>query len=304
MSVRCCRSQTYLNKMCSYCCESLHQRSGHRRAEHRRLGSAYQHRGLDVEGLGAPSRLPGSATPCERSPSLHRARRRGHHGSRPERGNGSTLEAALGRAREGAGLQRSSLFATLARALPHVAPAVLTKRTMLAISRAIEDEAASRADRPVLVGSFQDARFWRASSQRWRDLAGGAGPAALLAGFRRRDETARCSRSRFGRVHPCFTSGLSSATRRPLLRVSWASNNFVRVERSTRRRVFEALWTVEPLAVREAARAGFALAVDRHPVVADALGSRLQEPVRATYDSIRTATVVTNRIIVYLERYA
>ena len=69
-------------------------------------------------------------------------------------------------------------------------------------------------------------------------------------------------------------------------------------------RVFEAMWTVEPLAVREAARAGFALAVDRHPVVADALGSRLQEPVRATYDSIRTATVVTNRIIVYLERYA
>jgi DICT domain-containing protein len=221
-----------------------------------------------------------------------------------QRRNGSTLEAALTRARDSAGLQRSSLFATLAAAMPHMAPAVLTKRTMLAISRAIEDEAAARAERPVFVGSFQDARFWRASCHRWRDLAGGAEATAVLAGFRQ---------SR--RNGPLFEVALRPGT--PVLR-EWAvvcdSPTFaaclVGIEQLGPRRtidakrVFEALWTVEPLAVRETARAGFALATDRYPAVAAALGSRLQEPVRATYDSIRTATVVTNRIIAYLERYA
>ena len=69
---------------------------------------------------------------------------------------------------------------------------------------------------------------------------------------------------------------------------------------STRR--FEALWTVEPLAVREAARTGFALAVGCYGEVAAAIGSRLQEPARATYESIRVATAITNRIVAYMER--
>ena len=219
-----------------------------------------------------------------------------------ERRGGSTLEAALSRARERTGLQRSSLFATLCTAMPHMAPVVLTKRSMLAISRAIEDEAAARAQRPVFVGAFQDARFWRASSPRWRDLVGGSDAAAVLAGFRQ---------SR--RVGPLFEVAIDPAT--PVFR-EWAvvcdsatfSACVVGVEQLAPRRTpdskrtFEALWTVEPLAVREAARTGFALAAGRYPAVATALGSRLEEPVRATYDSLRTATVVTNRIVAYMQR--
>jgi hypothetical protein len=32
---------------------------------------------------------------------------------------------------------------------------------MLALSRAIEDEAAVRAEHPMLLGAFQEVRFWR-----------------------------------------------------------------------------------------------------------------------------------------------
>jgi DICT domain-containing protein len=67
-------------------------------------------------------------------------------------------------------------------------------------------------------------------------------------------------------------------------------------------RRFEAMWTVEPFAVRQAARTGCALAAARYPAVAEALGSRLEETSKATYDSIRTATTITNRVIAYLDR--
>jgi DICT domain-containing protein len=220
-----------------------------------------------------------------------------------ERRSGSTLEAALARARNRIGVERSSIFATISSALPHVSPAVLSKRTMVAISRAIEDEAATRARHPLFVGAFQEPRFWRASASRWGDLVGASEAAAVLAAFRQ-------SRKRDGFFEIAVPPGV------PVSR-EWAvvcdsptfSACLVGVEQLGARpandlaRRFEALWTVEPLAVREAARTGFALAVDGDAAVADAIGSRLQQPVKATYDTIRVATAITNRIVAYMERW-
>jgi len=219
-----------------------------------------------------------------------------------ERRAGSTLDAALSRARARNGMQRSSIFATLCSALPHVAPVALSKRTMLAISRAIEDEAATRAEHSLFVGAFQEPRFWHASTDRWAHLVHRSDVAAVLGAF-------RTSRSRDHVFEVAIPSGA------PVLR-EWAvvcdspsfSACLVGVERlgtrpaidSTRR--FEALWTVEPLAVREAARTGFALAAAHLPDVATATGSRLQEPVQAGYDPVRISTSITNRIVAYMER--
>src|SRR4051794_28821498 len=47
-----------------------------------------------------------------------------------ERRAGTTLETALTRARATHGVQRSSMYATLASALSHVAAAAVSKRTM------------------------------------------------------------------------------------------------------------------------------------------------------------------------------
>jgi DICT domain-containing protein len=218
-----------------------------------------------------------------------------------ERLAGSTLDAALTRARGRTGLQRSSIFATLKSVLPDVAPVVLSKRAMLAVSRAVEDEAATRAEHSLFVGAFQEPRFWRASADRWAHLIGGSDVAAVLGSFRN-------SRQRAG----VFEVALSSGS--PVLR-EWAvvcdspafSACLVGIEQlGTRPRVdssrrFEALWTVDPLAVREAARTGFTLAVDHFHDVAAAIGTRLQQPLHATYDPVRVATAITNRIVAYME---
>jgi len=218
-----------------------------------------------------------------------------------ERRAGATLAAAVGRARERNGVQRSSLFATLRQALPHTSPSVLSKRTMLAISRAIEDEASARADAPLLIGAFQDTRSWKESAARWTELAAGSRTTAVLADFRRpRHRT------------PLFEISLPAGS--PMLR-EWAmvcdsptfSACVVGVEQLHRQRSdgpkrFEALWTVEPLAVREVARTGCAIAANVDPEAGAALHQYIDQPARATYDTIRIATSVTNRIIAALDR--
>src|SRR3954447_1839675 len=218
-----------------------------------------------------------------------------------DRHSGSSLDGALQQARGRLGIQRSSIFATVSSALPHVSPATFSKRTMIAISRAIEDEAATRADRPTLVGSFQAPRFWRQSSDRWSNLIDRRGCAVAIAAFRQ-------SGKRGAVVEVAAEPGT------PILR-EWAivcdsptfSACLVGIEQvdtnpsSARPRQFEALWSVEPLAVREAARTGFAIASDLFPGVPTDVRERLQQPVRATYNSLRVATAVTNRIVAYME---
>ncbi|HZX53728.1 MAG TPA: DICT sensory domain-containing protein [Ilumatobacteraceae bacterium] len=218
-----------------------------------------------------------------------------------DRHSGSSLDGALQQARGRLGIQRSSIFATVSNALPHVSPATFSKRTMLAISRAIEDEAATRADRPTFVGAFQAPRFWRQSSDRWGNLIGRRGCAVTIAAFRQS-----------GRRGSVYEVAAPAGT--PILR-EWAivcdsptfSACLVGIEQvdtnpsSVRPRQFEALWTVEPLAVREAARTGLAIVNDLYTGLPTEIRDRLQEPVRATYDSLRVATAVTNRIVAYME---
>ena len=125
---------------------------------------------------------------------------------------GLTLDAALARARSRAGRQQSSIFATVSSALPHVSPVVRSKRTMLAVSRAIEDEAATRAEHSLFLGAFQEPRFWRASADRWAHLIGGSDAAVVLGSFRILAGVLMSSRSRFPQVHQSFASGLSCVT--------------------------------------------------------------------------------------------
>ena len=47
----------------------------------------------------------------------------------------------------------------------------LVLRTLGMVADAMEDEIASRAERPILMAAFQREQFWRASETRWRNLA-------------------------------------------------------------------------------------------------------------------------------------
>ncbi|GAA1910424.1 DICT sensory domain-containing protein [Nocardioides hwasunensis] len=76
-----------------------------------------------------------------------------------------------------------SVHAVLARQFPQLAVRRLGRRTLLAASHAVEDEALARADRPLVLGSFQEGDRYAASQHRWEELTRTASWAAVVAEF-------------------------------------------------------------------------------------------------------------------------
>ncbi|CAN0481434.1 unnamed protein product, partial [Phaeothamnion confervicola] len=86
------------------------------------------------------------------------------------RRGGLSLTAAIERAAT-AGVRSGSVFAELRRNHPELVPQVLSRRTLLAMSHAVEDECCARAAHPLLFGGFQRESHLRGSLDRWRELA-------------------------------------------------------------------------------------------------------------------------------------
>jgi DICT domain-containing protein len=211
-----------------------------------------------------------------------------------ERDNGESLAMAIARAKVVAA-PNSSVMAALRRSLPELEPRVLSRRSMLALSRAIEDEIVSDTADAMLFGAFQRASGYRAAERRWRRLAAGARFAVVLASFPRL--TVRGSTwevplladvpLRQEWVVLCDSARFSACLVGTASRAGHPSPSF------------EALWTVEPPAVRDALRAAMRAATLADPSVA-ALGEppRLLEmnPVQV----VRNMTRLTNRATDYL----
>ena len=103
------------------------------------------------------------------------------------RDRGLSVPAALERARSLAGAtDRPSIFAALAAGDAPVRPHRLHKPTLIAISRAIEEEALARAAGPVVIGAFQSERNYRAVEHRYRRLAHVADAVGVYATFKPR----------------------------------------------------------------------------------------------------------------------
>jgi DNA-binding transcriptional MerR regulator len=81
--------------------------------------------------------------------------------------------------REGA----DSVHAALAAAFPDLRPQRMGRHPLLAVSHAIEDESLARADRPVVLGAFQEGHRFEHSRHRWDELARTASWAAVVADF-------------------------------------------------------------------------------------------------------------------------
>jgi DICT domain-containing protein len=60
---------------------------------------------------------------------------------------------------------------------------LLSKRTLIAVSRAIEDETISRAAAPVVTAAFQSERNYRAVEHRYRAMARTADAVVVFADF-------------------------------------------------------------------------------------------------------------------------
>ena len=100
-----------------------------------------------------------------------------------QRDAGMSLPAAISQAVAHAAGTGSSVFAALRRRQPGLAPQVLRKSTLLALTRAVEDEYCARAEQSLLFASFQRQRYYRRSQQRWRELARTARVAVAFADF-------------------------------------------------------------------------------------------------------------------------
>ena len=169
------------------------------------------------------------------------------------RASGMSLQAAIGQAAARAADAEPSVFAGLRRRHPALVPQELRKATLLALTRAIEDECCARAEQAVLFAGFQQQRFYRQSQERWQELARTARVVVVFADFAtsaagvspvqvRLPPDAPLRREWFlvcaARDYPAFVSG-------------WEFPGQKDTPDAARR--FEVLWSVDPAAVRDAA---------------------------------------------------
>lgn len=80
-------------------------------------------------------------------------------------------------------MQATSVHAALVREFIHLRPERLGRSALVAASYAIEDEAMARADRPVVLGSFQHGYLFDESAHRWNELGRTALWSAVVADF-------------------------------------------------------------------------------------------------------------------------
>lgn len=220
------------------------------------------------------------------------------------RTSGLSLRAAIERVVSDRRQRAPSIAAGLREAWPHLTTQVLTKPSMVMFSRAIEDECCLRADRPVLLGAFQHERYYRQSKSRWRSLARTASAAVVLAHFPQRSEAAdqrgTPTEVPVEAAAPVLNEWaiICDARDRAACLIGWELPGQADVAQHARR--FEAMWSVEPPVVRDAALIVIDIATsvdERHAELRSHLGV---VPPTDTH-TVRFAQALTVRIIAYLE---
>jgi predicted DNA-binding transcriptional regulator AlpA len=218
---------------------------------------------------------------------------------------GIRLEVAIAEAAVSSAPAAPSVFAELRRKHPHLAPHRLSKGTLLALSWAIEDEFCARADAPVLFGAFQEQRYYRPSAPRWNELARVARSTMALADFPEladEDTRGRPTLVPLPEDAPMRRewSLVCDAVDLPACLTAWELPG--QSEVPDRHRMFEAVWTLDPRAVRDAARvcalvAGAAGAASAGPL----LYELADDPAPVVLD-VAGATTLFNRVVAYVDR--
>jgi MerR family transcriptional regulator, light-induced transcriptional regulator len=221
------------------------------------------------------------------------------------RERGLSVPAAVDRVRETEmATDRPSLYGALAGGDAPLPSRLLTKRALLAISRAIEDETISRAAAPVVIGAFQSERNYRAVEHRYRAMARTADAVVAFADF-------ECLTARAGAPNEVPLEAddalgnewavVVDAPGYSACLLAWEQPRSERTGGADRDRTFETIWTLDPRVVRRAAQVGASLARRAD----DALGGRLEalladRPLAMEQPAL-SLTSVTNRIVGYLD---
>jgi DICT domain-containing protein len=212
---------------------------------------------------------------------------------------GLSLPAAIERVAGAPQERRESLYGLLRLRRPELAPELIPKKRMIALSHAIEDECLVRAHAPVLIGSFQRERFFRSAEPRWRGFAATAAVAVAFADFDTRTDTQpvqlhveRDQQLSREWAIVCFAPGASAAL------AGWEPPGQGDVADAARH--FEAIWTVDPELVYETADAGAALAEDQAPAVAERIRRSLGPRPAPSGPDVRGVAALARRMVSYV----
>jgi DICT domain-containing protein/predicted DNA-binding transcriptional regulator AlpA len=219
------------------------------------------------------------------------------------RERGLSVPAAIERARPtDLATDRPSLYGVLAAGDSPPPSQLLSKRTLIAVSRAIEDETISRAAAPVVVAAFQTERNYRAVEHRYRAMARTADAVLVFADFE------------------VLGGGGDAPVEVPLERTDGLGNEWAVVvdapgygacllaweqpqvgEVPDRDRTFEAMWTLDARVVRRASQVAAALARRADAGLGARIDALLDERPLALEQPAPALTAVTNRIVGYLD---
>jgi DNA-binding transcriptional MerR regulator len=218
---------------------------------------------------------------------------------------GVRLEVAVSEAARASSAPRSlSVYAGLRARHPHLSSQRLRKSTLLALTWAIEDECAADARRALLCGAFQHGRHYEWARERWEELARVAGHAWAFADFDgRAGRDGRVVRVPLAEDAPlrrewavvCDGDGLAVA----LSAMELPGQGRV----ADRDRVFEAVWTLDPHAVRDASRVCAEVATAAGAEGAEVLAEAVRGEVTRSADP-GTTTALLQRLLGHVDRLA
>ena len=215
---------------------------------------------------------------------------------------GVRLETAIA---EALGVPRApvhSVYAELNRHHSRLQPHRLRKSTLLALTWAIEDECCARAQRATLFGGFQEERFYRLARARWDELSRTARSTMVLADFGSPAEPGeRPQRVPLPPDSPLRREWVvvCDAPDLPAVLAAWELPGQTAV--ADRDRIFESVWTIDPVPVRHAARVCAHVASSAGvPGAAELLEELADEPVPLPADPAQVSSLF-GRVVAYVD---
>jgi len=193
---------------------------------------------------------------------------------------------------------QQSVFAELRRAYPTLVPHRLRKSSLLGLSWAIEDEYASRAQMGHLFGAFQRVEFYEQARPRWEEFSRGSTCAFVFADF----PSTAGGRPNVVALEPASAMRrewvvISDSPGLPVALAAWEVPG--QQHKKDADRYFEAVWTVDPSAVRQASRVAAAVAARAGAPDAEASLDALQEEADVASLDLAAAQSLFNRIVAY-----
>lgn len=218
-----------------------------------------------------------------------------------QRTAGLSLPAAISQATTRTARAGGSVFAALRRRHPGLPVQTMRKATLLALTRAIEDEYCARAEDAILFASFQRQGYYRRSEQRWNELARTARAVVVLADF---PETAGGSGTPLQIPLPAGAplqrewTLVCAAPDYPVCLTGW---EFPGQQAAEPGRRFEAAWSADRRVVQDAAITCAQLVKSVNPRL-NLLSLLPAEPPSPPSPDLQRATGLLTRMAGYLDR--